>query len=111
MKPKEKEQIEQMYREYGYKCFVCGRPANQRAHLIGQGIRNRKQFGGLTIDNPHNWRPVCGLECNALCDVGHSSNMPNNVYGVIRSSNTTDKQKKEELDRLIRENIKRKQSK
>ena len=102
MKDNEKEQIEEMYRDYGYKCFVCGKPVKQRAHIISNSKMSRKKYGDIAVDSVYNWLPACSLECNALIDSGHASLLSGNIYSLIHSGS------KKEIDRLIRENIKRK---
>ena len=105
MTNKNKEIAQEVYEEYSYSCFVCGARATQIAHLIGDTKANRKYYGSIAVDSPLNKRPACGLKCNALCDVGHVSILSDQIYSLIHSG------WKEEIDRLIKENIKRKQNK
>ena len=63
MKNKESEQLKEMYEHYNYRCFSCGNPATNRAHIIGQGKTNRGIYGDKIIDNPLDWLPSCN-NCN-----------------------------------------------
>ena len=105
MTNKNKEIAQEVYEEYSYSCFVCGARATQIAHLIGDTKPNRKHYGSIVVDSPLNKRPACGLEHNALLDVGHSSILSDQIYSLIRS------RQKEEIDKLVKENIERKQNK
>ena len=105
MTNKNKEIAQEVYEEYSYSCFVCGARATQIAHLIGDTKPNRKHYGSIAVDSPLNKRPACGLKCNALCDVGHVSILSDQIYSLIYSRN------KEEIDKLVKENIERKQNK
>ena len=105
MTNKNKEIAESIYEDYNYTCFICDKRANQIAHLIGDTKTNRKQYGSIVVDSPLNKRPACGLEHNALLDVGHSSILSDQIYSLILSV------QREEIDKLVKENIERKQNK
>lgn len=83
MKDREAERIRKLYDDHEWRCFVCGKCVSQRAHIIANTKSNKSKYGKTVIDNPLNWVPVCSLECNALCDVGHSSNLPNRIAHLI----------------------------
>ena len=103
MKQSEADQIESMYIHYHYKCFVCGKPATQRAHIITNSVSNRRQYGAV-IDNNLNWLPACSLECNALIDTGKNTLLKNNIERYIKSGNRA------MIEQLVRDNIKRKKN-
>lgn len=100
----EKEKREAMYQHYGYKCFVCGEPANQAAHIIGNTLLNRKLFGKRIVDHELNMLPACSLSHNKKIDIGK---IPHNLSQVvyILESMFTDLEKRESLERLVREHI------
>jgi len=103
MKQTEADLIESMYIHYHYRCYVCGKPAQQRSHLIGDTVPNRKVYGKI-IDNPLNWLPACSLECNALIDTGKNTLLKNNIERHIKSGNRA------MIEQLVRDNIKRKKN-
>jgi len=47
-----------------YLCVVCGKPANQCAHVIPRYIYFLKKYGEKIIDSYHNLKSACSLECN-----------------------------------------------
>ena len=101
MKQSEADQIESMYIHYHYKCFVCGKPCTQRAHILSNTVANKRQYGAV-IDNALNWLPACSLECNALIDTGKNTLLKNNIERYIKSGNRA------EIEQLVRDNIARK---
>lgn len=103
MKQYEADQIESMYIHYQYKCFVCCKPATQRAHIIGDTVANKRQYGAI-IANALNWLPACSLECNALIDTGKNTLLKNNIERYIKSGNRA------MIEQLVRDNIKRKKN-
>ena len=103
MKQSEADKIESMYIHYHYKCFVCGKPCTQRAHIIGDTVANKRQYSGV-IAEPLNWLPACSLECNALIDTGKNTLLKNNIERYIRTGN------RKMIEELIRDNIKRKKT-
>ena len=105
MRLDEREKIETMYAEYNHKCFMCNRPANQRSHIIGNTMANRKRYGHEVIDSPLNWLPACGIYHNGLMDVGHASNLPDKIAELIRRGH------KGTIEHLVELNIDRKLNK
>lgn len=103
MKQIEADQIESMYIHYHYKCFVCGKPCTQRAHILSNTVANKRQYSGV-IDNNLNWLPACSLECNALIDTGKNTLLKNNIERYIKSGNRS------QIEQLVRDNIKRKKT-
>ena len=83
MKHLEELQLVKMYAKYNYKCFVCGKPAIERAHIIGQGKTCHKMYGNTIIDNPLNWLPVCSIHCNSLVDVGKGNLLASEIVDKI----------------------------
>lgn len=102
MKQSEADKIESMYIHYHYKCFCCPKPAKQRAHIIGQTVPNYKVYGKAIVDDPLNWLPACGLECNALIDTGKNTLLKNSIERYIKSGNRS------QIEELVRDNIARK---
>ena len=103
MTTKEKMQLEEMYAHYGYRCFVTGEPATQRAHIIGNTLLNRRLFGKSVIDNPLNWLPVKDLKTNKLCDVGRNEKAER--IALIINSAMFYEEKKEAIEVIVRKNI------
>lgn len=112
MNDKEAEQVKAMYEHYDYKCFVCGKPANQRAHILGNTKANRKYCGASYIDNLLNWLPACSLKCNALIDIGSLGNniVATSIGLCIVSPHSLD-DKREAIEGIVHLNIARKQGK
>jgi len=108
MKQKEIDDLKRMYKHYNNKCFACGKKATNRAHIIGQGKMSRKKWGNLVIDNILDWLPSCD-ECNDLIDVGQNINA-SKVATIILSRESFNV-KKEAIEHVVRENIKRKRGK
>lgn len=95
-----------MYRRHNYRCFV--KPENratQRAHIIGNTKANRKKYGNDIIDSLYNWLPAGDLKANALIDAGNNEMLMGELYTCILNG------WQEEIERLVRENIKRKEAK
>lgn len=105
MKDREKEQIEEMYNHYGYRCFVSGKPATQRAHIIGNTLANKSKYGKAVIDSPFNWLPAHGLRENSLIDIGCNSDMSDFLAFNIEHKNRF------RIEELVRDNIQRKLNK
>ena len=103
MKQNEADKIESMYIHYHYRCYVCGKPATQRAHLIGDTVANKRQYGAIIAD-ALNWLPACSLECNALIDTGKNTLLKNNIERYIRTGN------RKMIEELVTENITRKKN-
>lgn len=103
MKQSEADKIESMYIHYNYRCYVCGKPATQRAHLIGDTVANKRQYGAI-IAEPLNWLPACSLECNALIDTGKNTLLKNNIERYIRTGN------RKMIEDIVTENITRKKN-
>lgn len=72
MKQKEIDNLNLMYNKLGRICFICGKPATERGHVLGQGKHDRAVFGNEIIDSPYNWLPVC-QEHNGVVDLGHAA--------------------------------------
>lgn len=102
MNHKEQEQIEDLYRSHGYRCFVCGKPVTQRAHIIGNTKANKKRYGAEVIDSSFNWLPVCGISHNALVDIGCNSEISDFIAFAIKHKNSYI------IEKTVRENIERK---
>ena len=45
---------------------------SQLAHRIKKSKANIKKYGKEIIHHPLNMKAVCGLECNAVFDLGHN---------------------------------------
>ena len=108
MKQTEIYQLKEMYAKYNNQCFVCGNPATNRAHLIGQGLTNRGIFGNHIIDNPLDWLPSCN-ECNDLIDVGRNDTAERVALIIESQMDVADK--RNEIELIVRDNIERKQGK
>lgn len=104
MTTKEIELIKGMYAKYNHRCFNCGEPATQRAHIIGNTKANRKAYGSEIIDSPLNWLPACSLGCNALMDIGKGF-ASDRIAGLIKLKARTI------ICELVQLNITRKKSK
>lgn len=92
------------------KCFVCGMPANQRAHIIGNTKANRKRYGDEVIDSPLNVLPACNLVHNGYIDIGKSPVLGKTISYLIESDLSYDR-KRELIEGQVLENIKRKRRK
>lgn len=110
MTPTEKEQLQAMYARYNHQCYVCGKQATQRAHILGNTKANRKLYGSTIIDNPLNWLPVCGLHCNSLIDIGHNFNIISKLCAIIKID-APDHLKRKDIEKIVDENILRKKNK
>lgn len=56
-------------------CEVCNKPLNtygtrQIAHCIAQTETNLKKYGTFFIQHPLNYKLVCSLACNQVCNIG-----------------------------------------
>ncbi len=56
-------------------CEVCGKQVNiygtrQIAHCIAQTETNIKKYGTFFIQHPLNYKLVCSLACNHVCNIG-----------------------------------------
>ena len=100
---KEKDQLERLYAHYGHRCFVCGKLAIQRAHIIGNTNLNRKLFGHGVINNPLNWLPVCSLKCNKKVDVGRNEKAER--IAIIINSAMFYEEKREAIEAIVREKL------
>lgn len=105
MNKSEKELLEEMYRYYRWKSFLSGRPATQRAHIIGNTKPNRKRFGSSVIDSIYNWLPVADLEENALVDAGKNFFLLKSISDFVLSGNRA------KIEEVVLENVSRKKSK
>ena len=85
MKQKEIDQLEAMYSHYGYRCFICGERATQRAHCIGNTKLNRKLHGNEVVDHICNFYPACSLSCNKKIDIGFLESNQKQVADIIKS--------------------------
>ena len=103
MKFDEEEKIRELYNEYNWKCFVCGKLVKQRAHIIGDTLPNRKVFGKHVLDSILNWLPVCSLECNKKCDVGRDSDAEK--VAIIIHSAMFYEEKREAIEKIVRARI------
>ena len=112
MTDSERVQIEQMYYDYNYQCFVCGEPVQNRAHIIGNTIPNRKVYGNRIINHPLNWLCACGNDnyCNNLIDIGKNERLARWIVSIIDSMDDWS-DKRELIEEIVRENIKAKKSK
>lgn len=110
MTVKERDNVEAMYRHYGYRCFLHKARATQRAHIIGNTRLNRKLYGSAVIDSPLNWLPACGLECNKKCDIGFIESNQKEIASIILSD-IPDAQKRRKIENIIlsKNNMKRRQ--
>ena len=92
------------------RCFVCGAPANQRAHIIGNTKANRKRYGDKVVDSPLNLLPACGLIHNGYIDIGKSPVLGKTIAFFILSD-LQDNRKRVLIADQVRENIERKRRK
>ena len=106
----ERVQVEQLYSDYNYKCFLCGERATQRSHIIGNTLLNKKLFGNRIISHPLNWLPACSLKHNALIDIGKNERLARWIVSIIDSMDDWS-DKRELIESIVRENIQHKQSK
>jgi hypothetical protein len=53
------------YETWGSKCLVCGKPANQLAHILPQRKDLLARYGYRIIHSRYNRLPACSLKCNA----------------------------------------------
>ena len=111
MNRREQELVEQMYRRHGYRCFVTGRPATQRAHIIADTKPCRLIHGDDIIDNPLNWLPAADLAANKKIDIGRILVNQMEVARIIRDEKLTESRKQKKIEDLVRKNIKRKEKK
>ena len=102
MQNKSYTEILDTYAHYQYCCFVCGKRANQLAHIITNSKSNRKEYSAKIIDSKLNVLPACSLECNALIDTGKNTLLKNNIERYIRTGNRS------QIEQLVRDNIARK---
>lgn len=108
MKQTEIDKLNKMYAHYNYICFICPDRSNQRAHVIGDTIPNRKKYGNNVIDHSANWFPACCIDHNDLIDLGKNDYLLNKVANLI----TGDLINKHELiEKIVLENIMRKRDK
>ena len=103
------EILEAMYEKHDYRCFVCGKSAIQRAHIIGNTHMNRRLYN--VVDNPLNWLPACSLYCNAKIDVGYNDELKERISLVIESEDMDETEKREAIEAMVKENIQRKEAK
>ena len=102
--------IEAMYARHHYRCFVCGKNASQRSHIIGRTKPNYKRYGKAVVDNPLNWLPACDLDCNALIDASDNLLLKERIAYIINHLDIDDLQHST-VEQLVRENIERKRNK
>lgn len=112
MKDKEQQKLEAMYEHYDYKCFVTGKRATQRAHIIGDTKPNRLIYNMKIINHILNWLPAADLHCNSLIDISNDK-MKAEVIAILIEGCTpeTFDETRELIEEEIRLNIKRKESK
>ena len=103
-------QLQELYARYNYRCFVCGKPATQRAHIMGRTKPNYKRYGKAVVDNPLNWLPACDLDCNALIDASDNLLLKEQIAYIINHLDIDDLQHST-VERWVRENIERKRNK
>lgn len=106
----EADAIEAMYARHNYRCYVCGNPATQRAHIIGRTKPNYKRYGKAVVDNPLNWLPACDLDCNALIDASDNLLLKERIAYIINHLDV-DNFQHSTVERWVRENIERKRNK
>lgn len=57
-------------------CEICGKPLSmgqkQIAHCIAQTQTNEKKYGTFFVQHPLNYKLVCSLECNQVCNIGYN---------------------------------------
>jgi len=105
MKDNEQENVMDMYRHYGYRCFLCKDPVTQRAHIIGKTLLNRKLYGNRIINNPLNWLPACCLEHNKKIDIGKSKIIAKKIVSIIDSMDD-ESDKRIEIENIVLDSIK-----
>lgn len=110
MTPTEKEQLQAMYARYNYQCYVCGKQATQRAHIISNTKKNRRIYGKGVIDSPLNWLPACSLACNALIDASNNLRLKEMISFTV-STQVLDDWHYSRVARDVTKNIKRKKDK
>lgn len=103
-------QLQELYARHNYRCFVCGKPATQRAHIIGRTKANYKRYGKAVINNPLNWLPACNLDCNALIDASDNLLLKEQIAYIINHLDIDDLQHST-VERWVRGNIERKRNK
>ena len=106
----EADAIEAMYARHNYRCFVCGKPATQRAHITGRTKANYKRYGKAVINNPLNWLPACDLDCNALIDASDNPLLKEQI-AYITNHLDVDGLQHSTVERWVRGNIERKKNK
>lgn len=52
-----------------YALGVCGRPANQGAHVLPQDVLHLARYGGEVVHHPLNIKPTCSLGCNQKLEI------------------------------------------
>lgn len=110
MNDKETEQVKAMYQYYKSLCFVCTDLSTQRSHIIGNTLPNRKLYGIRIIQNPLNWLPACCLDHNSLIDIGKNKILASKIVSIIDSL-MDERDKRTEIESLVRANIQRKRDK
>jgi len=105
MTDNEKQKIKAMYDHYNYKCFVSGKPAKMRAHIIGDTKPNIKRYGLEIICNSLNWLPAADLHCNSLIDISNDPIKRELVAMLIMQG------ERELIEDEVRLNIERKEAK
>ena len=73
MTESERDKRVKLFEKQNGKCFYCGQPANQFAHILGQTKLNYKLYGEFVIDSEYNGVLCCSLECNKKADIGKIS--------------------------------------
>lgn len=96
-----KTQIEAYQKRYlldDYTCSICGKPAVQMAHRLGQGEGNRKKYGNKIIDHISNIASSC-VKCNDYFNIGFKLNKILKLIEIIKSNRMlTSKEISEELN-------------
>jgi len=100
---KDRETQERIYNRYGWNCFVCGKRANQLAHIVGNTLLMRRLYGKRIIDSEFNVLPVCGLKHNKLIDVGRDASK---AKGIIKIIDDLEENKAERIGNKVREWLK-----
>ena len=109
MNYKEEQDMREMYIHYNYRCFVCGKQATNRAHILGQGKLKRHLYSHKVIDNIANWLPSCDRH-NDLIDMSNNQLGAGRVALIIESDmSLTDK--RESIEAIVLDNIIRKEMK
>lgn len=106
----EKEQVKEMYQYYCYRCFVSGKAASNRAHIIGDTKSNIKTYGNEIVGNPLNWLPAHNLYYNGLIDVGKNYRACEYIANTIKSDLPIEF-KRRKIEEFVKQNIKRKLNK